>query len=83
MDQNLQKQTFSVASLPINYVILVLKMLVYSEDFYFSFFHYFASPNSSVTAAYVASRSLHELKLFNSASKTLAHPICCLGVQKS
>lgn len=67
----------------LNDVILVLKMLIYSVNFYFAFFHYFAPPRSIVTAAYAASRRLHELKLFNSASKTLAHPICFLYVQKS
>ena len=64
----------------LNDVILVLKMLIYSVNFYFALFHYFAP---IVTAAYTASRRLHELKLFNSASKTLAHPICFLYVQKS
>lgn len=67
----------------LNDVILVLKMLIYSVNFYFAFFHYFAPPSSIVTATYAASRRLHELKLFNSASKTLAHPICFLYVQKS
>lgn len=67
----------------LNDVILVLKMLIYSVDFYFSFFHYFAPPSSIVTAAYAASRRLHELKLFNSASTTLAHPTDFLCVQKS
>lgn len=64
----------------LNDVILVLKMLIYSVNFYFAFFHYFAPPSSIVTAA---SRRLHELKLFNSASKTLAHPTDFLCVQKS
>ena len=67
----------------LNDVVLVLKMLIYSVDFYFSFFHYFAPPSFIVTAAYAASRRLHELKLFNSASKTLAHPTDFLCVQKS
>lgn len=65
----------------LNDVILVLKMLIYSVNFYFAFFHYFAPPSSIVT--YAASRRLHELKLFNSASKTLAHPTDFLYVQKT
>ena len=63
---------FRMKSHIFNNVVLVLKMLIYSVDFYFSFFHYFAPPNSIVTAAYVASRRLHELKLFNSVLKTLS-----------
>ena len=74
---------FRMKSHIFNDVILVLKMLIYSVNFYFSFFHYFVPPNSSFTVAYAASRRLHELKLFNSASKTPAHPICFLCVQKS
>ena len=35
----------------LNDVILVLKMLIYSVNFYFAFFHYFAPPSSIVTAA--------------------------------
>ena len=64
---------FRMKSHIFNNVILILEMLIYSVDFYFAFFHYFVPPSSIVTAAYVASRRLHELKLFNSASKTLAH----------
>ena len=35
----------------LNDVILVLKILIYSVNFYFAFFHYFAPPSSIVTAA--------------------------------
>ena len=64
---------FRMKSHILNNIVLVLKMLIYSVNFYFSFFHYFVPPNSSVTAAYAASRRLHEWKLFNLAPKTLAH----------
>lgn len=42
--------SFRMKSHIFNDVVLVLKMLIYSVNFYFSFFHCFVSPNSSVTA---------------------------------
>lgn len=42
---------FRMKSHIFNDVILVLKMLIYSVNFYFAFFHYFVPPNSNVTAA--------------------------------